>query len=549
MERTISEYIQLCGWDPARFLVLSDNVFGSLIYYSHLLPLIVSLLFALFLFLKNPKLLASRWLLITTVLLGIWLFFDLILWATEKPPFTMFFWSIVNMIEPMIYAGILFFVYASIDNKAISFNQKMFTFILLLPTVALASTNLNLTVYDLTNCWREALEGPLPYYSYAIEFIFALWILGFGIKRFFQFKEVTDKKRVILITLGSVFFLTSFAMGNIIGSLLVDWEIGQYGLFGIPIFVALLSYIIVKYHAFNIRLLGAQALVFAAGLLVLGILFVRKIENVRVVALFTLVLIIIVGYLLIRGVKREIEQRERLAQLNISLRDLIKQRESLVHLITHKVKGSFTRTKFIFAGILDGTFGEISSEVKRVAEQGLEFDNGGIETVDLVLNVANLENGLIKYDMRPVDFKEIILKTVEEKRLGVEAKGLKMELNIEKERYQVLGDAFWLKEVVNNLIENSIKYTMEGKIMVALSDGGKILLSVKDTGLGITEEDKKNLFTEGGRGKDSVKVNVDSTGYGLFTAKMIVEAHKGRVWAESEGAGLGSQFYVELPLA
>src|SRR3989344_2889228 len=458
MERTISEYIQLCGWDPARFLVLSDNVFGSLIYYSHLLPLIVSLLFALFLFLKNPKLLASRWLLITTVLLGIWLFFDLILWATEKPPFTMFFWSIVNMIEPMIYAGILFFVYASIDNKAISFNQKMFTFILLLPTVALASTNLNLTVYDLTNCWREALEGPLPYYSYAIEFIFALWILGFGIKRFFQFKEVTDKKRVILITLGSVFFLTSFAMGNIIGSLLVDWEIGQYGLFGIPIFVALLSYIIVKYHAFNIRLLGAQALVFAAGLLVLGILFVRKIENVRVVALFTLVLIIIVGYLLIRGVKREIEQRERLAQLNISLRDLIKQRESLVHLITHKVKGSFTRTKFIFAGLLDGTFGKLSPEVEKVAKQGLEFDNGGIETVDLVLNVANLENGLIKYDMKPVDFKEVVEKTVEEKRLGVEAKGLKMELNIEKERYQVLGDAFWLKEVVNNLIENSIKY-------------------------------------------------------------------------------------------
>ena len=85
--------------------------------------------------------------------------------------------------------------------------------------------------------------------------------------------------------------------------------------------------------------------------------------------------------------------------------------------------------------------------------------------------------------------------------------------------------------------------------MVALSDGGKIKLSVKDTGLGITAEDMEHLFTEGGRGKDSVKVNVDSTGYGLFTVKMIVEAHKGRVWAESEGAGKGSQFYVELPLA
>lgn len=75
----------------------------------------------------------------------------------------------------------------------------------------------------------------------------------------------------------------------------------------------------------------------------------------------------------------------------------------------------------------------------------------------------------------------------------------------------------------------------------------KILLSVKDTGIGINEEDKKRLFTEGGRGKDSVKVNVDSTGYGLYTVKLIADAHNGRVWAESAGAGKGSQFYLELP--
>ncbi len=234
---------------------------------------------------------------------------------------------------------------------------------------------------------------------------------------------------------------------------------------------------------------------------------------------------------------------------NDNLKTLIKQRESLVHLITHKVKGSFTRTKFIFAGLLDGTFGEINPEVKKVAQQGLDFDNGGIQTVDLVLNVANLENGLIKYDMKEIDFKEVVMKTVEEKRLGVEAKGLKLQLNIEKDSYKVVGDSFWLKEVVGNLIENSIKYTKEGTITVSLSDGGKILLSVKDTGLGITEEDKHNLFTEGGRGKDSIKVNVDSTGYGLFTVKMVVEAHKGKVWGESEGPNKGSQFYVELPIA
>ena len=57
------------------------------------------------------------------------------------------------------------------------------------------------------------------------------------------------------------------------------------------------------------------------------------------------------------------------------------------------------------------------------------------------------------------------------------------------------------------------------------------------------------MFTEGGRGKDSVKVNVDSTGYGLYSVKLIIDAHKGKVWAESEGPDKGSTFYIELDAA
>ncbi len=243
------------------------------------------------------------------------------------------------------------------------------------------------------------------------------------------------------------------------------------------------------------------------------------------------------------------KQNLELARLYKEVDALNKGRESLVHLINHKVKSSFTHSKYIFAGLLDGTFGEVNDEVKKRAAQGLEADDLGIKTIDLVLNAANMAKGTVKYDMKQLDFKEVVQRAIEDKKVAAQAKGLKIETKIEDSaHYNVLGDVIWLKEVVNNLIDNSIKYSKVGTINIGLENsGGKIKLYVKDTGIGITDEDKKNLFTEGGRGKDSVKVNVDSTGYGLYTVKLIVEAHKGSVHAESEGPGKGSTFTIELP--
>jgi len=241
---------------------------------------------------------------------------------------------------------------------------------------------------------------------------------------------------------------------------------------------------------------------------------------------------------------------KKLQDANVDLRDLIKQRESLVHLITHKVKGSFTHSKYIFAEMLEGTFGVITPELEKMAKNGLETDNNGIATVDLILNADNLTHGTIKYVMQPFDLKEAVSAVIAAKKDPIETKGLKLETDIKDGDFHMNGDATWLKESINNLVENSLRYTKEGTIVVGLErKDDKILFSVKDTGVGITDEDKKNLFTEGGRGANSVKVNVDSTGYGLYTVKMVVEAHKGRVWGESEGQGKGSQFYIELPVA
>src|SRR3989344_6394731 len=94
-----------CGWDAARFLIFSDNVFASLVYYSHLGPLIVALLIGIAVIVNNPRALVNRALFTITISFAVWVYFDLILWATEKPEYTKFFWSGIVPFDLLIYAA------------------------------------------------------------------------------------------------------------------------------------------------------------------------------------------------------------------------------------------------------------------------------------------------------------------------------------------------------------------------------------------------------------------------------------------------------------
>jgi signal transduction histidine kinase len=237
-----------------------------------------------------------------------------------------------------------------------------------------------------------------------------------------------------------------------------------------------------------------------------------------------------------------------MVKLNTDLKNLIQQRESLVHLITHKVKGSFTRTKYVFAEMLNDTFGVLTPEMRKMAQTGLESDDTGIKTIDLVLNASNLQSGTVKYQMKNIDLKDMVEKMINELKISAETKNLKINTDMEQGPFTINGDEFWLKEVIHNFIENSIKYTpSNGEIKVGLENkNDKIVFSVTDNGIGLTPDDMAHLFTEGGRGKDSTKMNIDSTGYGLYSAKLIVEAHQGRVWAESAGKDKGSTFFAEF---
>jgi signal transduction histidine kinase len=238
-----------------------------------------------------------------------------------------------------------------------------------------------------------------------------------------------------------------------------------------------------------------------------------------------------------------------LARLTKALEAANAQQENLLHFISHEIKGYLTKSEAGFSAIAEGDYGTIPDALKTMAQAALIDVRKGVSTVMDILDASNLKKGTIAFNKAPFDFKTAVLTIVNDLQSVAGEKHLSLTLQVADGDYTLNGDEDKIRRhVVRNVIDNSIRYTPQGSIAVTLMrDGSTIRMTVQDTGVGITPEDMAHLFTEGGHGKDSIKVNVHSTGYGLYIAKQIVEAHKGKIWAESEGAGKGSKFIIELP--
>lgn len=224
--------------------------------------------------------------------------------------------------------------------------------------------------------------------------------------------------------------------------------------------------------------------------------------------------------------------------------------QNLIHFISHEIKGWLTKNQAAFAAIAEGDVGTVPTEVKQFAEHALEDTRRGVETLTDILNAASHRSGAVKYNREVLDLKHLLQDVVHKLSRTIRNRPVTIRLDMDETPIAIEGDKVQIRDhVVRNLIDNAIKYTKQGEIIVSLrAHRDCVTLSVRDTGVGICEEDMDNLFTQGGRGRNATKVNAHSTGYGLYIAKEIVEAHNGRIWAESEGEGKGSRFCVEFNL-
>lgn len=316
-------------------------------------------------------------------------------------------------------------------------------------------------------------------------------------------------------------------------------------------------YAILKHNLLDIKVISTEVVSFFLIIAVFSqILLSRSVgETVFQISIFLLLLLFSV--LLIRSVMREVRQREKLQKLakeletaNAELKKLDQLKSDFLSFATHQLRSPLTVTKGYISMIIEGSYGAVGQAIAEKLKRVYESNERLIKLVDDFLNLSRIEQGRMQYDFSRSSAEDIAEEVAGELMETAQKKGL--ELLWKRPALplpQTIFDASKIHEVIYNLADNAIKYTQRGWIKIEAQKSGRFLrISVSDTGIGMKEEDKENLFERFSRAGYGYKVNTEGHGIGLYLARQIVEAHGGRIWADSPGPGQGSTFAVELPI-
>ncbi len=225
-------------------------------------------------------------------------------------------------------------------------------------------------------------------------------------------------------------------------------------------------------------------------------------------------------------------------------------KSEFISIASHQLRTPLTAVKGYVSMILENSYGEIPKEMGQPLKNVYASNERLIGLVNDILNISKIEAGKMEMEWEKASLEELILDIINELKIKADTKNL--YLKYEKPANpipDIVIDKTKIRQVIMNLIDNSIKYTEKGGTTVKLSSiGPKVRVEISDTGMGLTKEDIPRLFESFSRGRNGAIGRPEGTGLGLYIARRFVEMHKGRVWVESEGKGKGSRFFIELPV-
>ncbi|MBD3343146.1 MAG: PAS domain S-box protein, partial [Candidatus Lokiarchaeota archaeon] len=232
---------------------------------------------------------------------------------------------------------------------------------------------------------------------------------------------------------------------------------------------------------------------------------------------------------------------------------LNKLKSDLLRRVSHELKTPLVSVKGNINLLMDVYRNELEIDVLNVVRDMYEGCNRLEDLVKSLIESSRLKAKEIELNFQEDDLAFLIRFCVKELENLAHFRNQKISIHMQQEKMITFFEKEKIYEVLNNLISNAIKYTPQGgKITVtAKKQDNYYIVSIEDTGIGITKEEKGQIFKEFGkieRFGQGWDLDIEGSGLGLFLSKKIVKLHKGKIWVESEGRTKGSIFLFSLPI-
>ena len=391
--------------------------------------------------------------------------------------------------------------------------------------------------------------GRWAFYGFVIVLTLLInWIL---MREYVGFPEERRAKLQYFL-IGLLLFAGFNIVFNVVLPLAFDvyryYAVGNYS---VGFLLGFTAYAIVKRELFGVRTVLAAIFVATVGVfLAIDLLVFTDHAAIQVFKGAVLVLILCFGYVLVRSVQREIHQRERLQEIAEELRRSDEAKTEFISIVSHQLRTPLNAIKGYLSLFLEGVYGKLDAKKRQPMERLYRSSERLIHLVNDLLGISRIQMGKIELEMGEVDLCEIVKSVVDEFGMVAEEKGIGLHASCPTDGVPVVaGDKQKLRDSVLNLVDNAIRYTEKGSVEVSVRrEINDLVVRVEDTGPGLDADEARTLFESFQRGQVGRKHWAEGSGLGLYIAKEFITLHGGAIWAESPGKGLGTTFFIRIPL-
>lgn len=244
------------------------------------------------------------------------------------------------------------------------------------------------------------------------------------------------------------------------------------------------------------------------------------------------------------------ERTKELQKAYDELKQLDKKKSEFISVAAHQLRTPLSGLKWTLNMMMQGELGPVTDDQTNLLKKSYETNERLITIVNDILDTDLITTGKAEFSLGDTNIRNIIDSIINEAKPNADHKNVVLKKDIEDDVPQVFeSDPQKVSLVIQNLVDNAVKYSPQGETVEirARVEESRLVLEIEDHGIGIPENQQRNIFERFYRAPNAVRVQANGSGLGLFITKNIVQMHGGKIWFKSK-ENKGTTFFVEIPI-